>query len=147
MSISSGTSSPRYLGVDYGDARTGIAVSDGIFARGVETIHSSGMRKTANRVAEVAKKQGADIIVLGCPYNMDGSVGARAEKAMAFADILREATGLTVVLQDERLTTVEAYDIMDTTDVRGRRRRGNVDTLSAEIILQEYIDSARNKSE
>ncbi len=137
------TDKKRYLGVDFGEARTGIAVSDGFFAHGVETIHSVGMKKTAERVAAAAKKYDADLIVLGCPYNMDGSVGERAKKTMVFADMLRGTTGLDVVLYDERLTTVEAYEILDASGTPKNRRRSVVDTLAAEIILQGYIDGIK----
>ena len=131
------------LGVDYGDARTGIAVSDssGKLAGHVGVIHAKGMRSACNQVAEAARKHKAVSIVVGLPLNMDDTEGARADKARAFADMLREMTGLPVTLWDERLTTVEAYDIMDNLGIRGARRREMVDAISAQIILQEYLDS------
>lgn len=135
----------RIFGVDYGDARTGMAVSDlsGFIATGIGVVKSTGMRKTAAAVAEAVKKHGAELIVVGYPVNMDGSEGARTEKVSVFADMLRELTGLPVELCDERLTTVEAYEIMDVTGTRGKKRRDRVDTLAAEIILQDYLDSHR----
>ncbi len=137
----------RILGVDYGDARTGLAVSDlsGTLASGIGTVKATGMRKTAELVAEAAKKNEATHIVLGLPVNMNGTEGPRAEKARAFAEMLTGLTGLEVTLFDERLTTSAAHRIMNLTDTRGAKRKGNVDTLSAEIILQDYLDSKRNK--
>lgn len=137
----------RILGVDYGDARTGLAVSDlsGLIATGAGVIRSAGMRKTAAAVADAAKKYGAELIVIGCPYNMDGSEGARADKAKAFASMVAELTGVEVELCDERLTTVEAHEIMDATGTHGKKRRDRVDELAAEIILQDYLDERRRK--
>ena len=133
----------RILGVDYGDARTGIAISDadGRFAGGVGVIRAKGMRSAARQTADEAARRGAQLIVVGLPLNMDGTEGARAEKARAFSSMLSELTGLPVVMQDERLTTVEAYDIMDEIGVHGARRRDIVDTMSAELILREYLES------
>lgn len=135
----------RIFGVDYGDARTGMAVSDlsGFIAGGIGVVKSTGMKKTAAAVADAVKKHDAGLIVVGYPVNMDGSEGTRAEKARIFADMLRELTGIPVELCDERLTTVEAYEIMDMTGTRGKKRRDRVDTLAAEIILQDYLDSHR----
>ena len=138
----------RILGVDYGDARTGMAISDatGLIATGVGVIKLSGMRKTAAAVAEAVRKYGAELVVIGCPYNMDGSEGARAEKARAFADMVKELSGVPVEIYDERLTTVEAYEIMDRTGTHGKKRRDRVDELAAEIILQDYLDEQRRGS-
>lgn len=138
----------RILGVDYGDARTGMAISDatGLIATGVGVIKSSGMRKTAAAVAEAVRKYGAELVVIGCPYNMDGSEGARAEKARAFADMVKALSGVPVEIYDERLTTVEAYEIMDRTGTHGKKRRDRVDELAAEIILQDYLDEQRRGS-
>lgn len=135
----------RILGVDYGDARTGLAVSDlsGFLASGIGTVKATGMRKTAEAVAEAAKKNDVCEIVLGLPVNMNGTEGPRAEKARAFAAMLEEMTGLHVTLFDERLTTSAAHQIMNLTDTRGKNRKGKVDTLSAEIILQDYLDSKK----
>lgn len=135
----------RILGVDYGDARTGLALSDlsGMLASGIGTVKATGMRKTAEAVAEAAKKHAVSEIVLGLPVNMNGTEGPRAEKARAFGAMLEELTGLTVTLFDERLTTSAAHQIMNLTDTRGKKRKGIVDMLSAEIILQDYLDSKK----
>lgn len=139
------TNRKRILGVDYGDARTGLALSDlsGFLASGIGTVKATGMRKTAETVAEAAKKNNVSEIVLGLPVNMNGTEGPRAEKARAFGKMLEELTGLSVILFDERLTTSAAHQIMNMTNTRGKDRKGKVDTLSAEIILQDYLDSRK----
>ena len=135
----------RVLGVDYGDVRTGIAISDeGRFlASGITTLRENGMVKTADRVAAEAVARGASLIVVGIPRNMDGSYGPRAEVIRAFVGYLTERTALPIELWDERLTTVEAHRILSASDVGGKRRRAVVDTLAAEIILQSYLDAHR----
>lgn len=135
------------MGVDYGDARTGLAVSDlsGTLAQGIGTVKAAGMRKTAEAVAEAVKKNNVFEIVLGLPINMNGTEGPRAEKARAFGAMLGEITGVPVILFDERLTTSAAHQIMNLTDTKGSKRKGKVDTLSAEIILQDYLDSRKVK--
>lgn len=133
----------KILGVDYGDVRTGLAVSDalGFLASGIGTVRPGGMRNTAVLVAEEAKKQGAVRIVIGLPRNMDGSEGFRAEAVRAFAALLTEYTDIPYEFYDERLSTVEAHRFLSLTDTRGKRRKEVVDTLSAQIILQNYLDA------
>lgn len=135
----------KKLGVDYGDVRTGLAVSDpsGLIATGVGTVKPGGMRNTARAVAAAAEEHGCVGIVVGLPKNMDGSEGFRAETVQAFVALLGEETELPVELFDERLSTVEAHRMMDLTGTHGKKRRDTVDTLSAQIILQDYLDRAR----
>ena len=135
----------RVMGVDYGDVRTGIAISDeGRFlASGIATLREAGMLKTADRVAAEAKARGATLIVVGLPRNMDGSEGPRAEVIRAFIGYLGERVDLPIELWDERLSTVEAHRILSASQVGGRRRKAVVDTLAAEIILQSYLDAHR----
>ena len=135
----------RVLGVDYGDVRTGIAVSDEsrFLASGIMTIKENGMLRTADRVAKEAAERGAVLIVCGLPLNMDGSEGPRAEVVRAFIGYLAERTDIPIELWDERLSTVEAHRILSASEVGGRKRRGVVDTLAAEIILQHYLDAHR----
>ncbi|MBQ2719466.1 MAG: Holliday junction resolvase RuvX [Clostridia bacterium] len=135
----------RVLGVDYGDVRTGIAISDeGRFlASGLATLRENGMLKTADRVAAEAGERGATLIVVGLPRNMDGSEGGRAEVIRAFVAHLAERTAVPIALWDERLSTVEAHRILSAGNTRGRRRKAVVDTLAAEIILQSYLDAHR----
>ena len=134
------------LGVDYGDARTGLAISDpsGLMAFGAGCVRAEGMKKAAAGVAEAAAAKNASRIVIGNPINMNGTEGPRSEKCRAFAEMLREATGLPVELFDERLTTVSAHRILSESNVRGQKRKNSVDELSAQLILQDYLDRRRN---
>ena len=102
------------------------------------------MRATAKKVAAVADERGAGIIVIGLPKNMDGSEGASADKIRAFAELLRPMTAAEIVFLDERVSTMAAHRILNMTDTRGQKRKEVVDTLSAEIILQNYLDSLKN---
>lgn len=135
----------RILGVDFGDMRTGLAVSDllGMLANGIGYVNSSYMPKTADMVAEKAKEYGVAKIVVGLPINMNGTYGPRAEHAKEFAAMLEEKTGLPVEMFDERCSTMAAHQILNLTDTRGKKRKAAVDTLSAQIILQNYLDSRR----
>ena len=138
----------RMLGVDYGDVRTGVAVSDalGMLATALTTLKCGGMRRTAEAVAECATRENAVKIVVGLPKNMDGSEGFRADTVKNFVAILKELTSIPIELSDERLTTVEAHRFLSMTDVSGKKRKASVDMLSAEIIVQDYLDRTRKKS-
>lgn len=130
------------LSVDYGDARTGIAVCDKLelLASPVAVLAEAYAPKLARMIAEEAKKRGAQEIVLGLPRNMDGSEGFRAQKCRAFAIQLEEACNLPVQLWDERLTTVCAHQALNQTNTRGQKRKAVVDAVAAVMILQDYID-------
>ena len=133
----------RTVGIDYGDARVGIAVSDpcGKVATPVRTLEVKGMRDAACKAAGEIKSLGAEAIVIGLPKNMDGSESFRAEKTRAFAQMLAEICGMTPVFRDERLSTVEAYTYLNISDFNGKKRRAVIDALSAQIILQSFLDS------
>lgn len=135
----------KYLGVDYGDVRTGLAECDpsGLIASGICTVREGGMRNTAERVCREATSRGCKKIIVGLPKNMDGTLGERAETVRSFCKILEELTDIPVELYDERMTTMQAYRFLGETGSFGKRRRAAVDTLSAEIILQNYIDRER----
>ena len=135
----------KYLGVDYGDVRTGIAECDvsGMLASGICTVKEGGMRKTAVRVAKEAEARGCKLIVIGLPRNMDGTDGPRAEVIRAFAALVAEETKIPIDFYDERMSTMVAYRYLDGSATFGKRRRDAIDTLSAEIILQGYIDRER----
>ncbi len=135
----------KILGVDFGDTRTGLAISDslGMLAGGIGYVNSTWMPKTAELVAAKAAEHGAAKIVVGLPINMNGTKGPRAEHAMEFAELLRELTGLPVEMFDERCSTMAAHQILNMTDTRGKKRKAAVDTLSAQIILQNYLDAHR----
>ncbi len=135
----------RILCVDYGDVRTGLAVSDalGMLASGICTVKAGGDRTLIEKIAPYAEQYDVGLIVVGNPINMDGSHGPRSEKACAFGQKLSESLGIEVVMFDERCTTMEATRFMNETDTRGKKRKSVVDTLSAQIILQDYMDSRK----
>ena len=137
----------KYLAVDYGDKRTGLAECDvsGMLATGIGTVHESGMRHTAERVAKEAAERHCKKIIVGLPRNMDGTEGARATTVRAFAELLATLTDLPIELYDERMTTMVAYRYLGATQTFGKKRRDSVDTLSAEIILQDYLAYEKNK--
>ena len=136
----------KYLGVDYGDKRTGLAECDisGLIAGGIGTISEGGMRKTAQRVAEEAEKRSCKKIIIGLPKNMDGSEGARADVIKAFGALLAEITEIPIDYYDERMTTMVAYRFLGETGTYGKKRKDTVDTLSAQIILQNALDRLKN---
>lgn len=131
------------MGVDYGDVRTGLAVSDPgcILASGIGFIRCGGMKNTAERVAKEAAERDVGTIVIGLPKNMNGTEGERVSVVRAFADLLAPMTDAKIVFLDERLSTAAAHQILNLTDTRGKKRKQSVDTLSAQIILQNYLDS------
>lgn len=131
----------RIMGIDYGDARTGVAVSDLLCSIvGTTTvIHSRNMDKTIAAVCDLLKAGDVGQIVVGLPKNMDGTEGTRAELCKAFADKLREATGLPVTMWDERRTTVEAHNILSQHNYHGKKRKDTVDAVAASLILEGYL--------
>ena len=133
------------LGVDFGDTRTGFAVSDlsGFLARTLETYEQKDMKRVALRAKELCEINKAEKIVLGLPKNIDGSIGDRGKKSKKLAGMLKKETGLEVILWDERLTTVSAHNLMNETNVRGKKRKESVDKIAAAFILQSYLDSKR----
>lgn len=135
----------RIIGLDFGSKTTGVAVSDpfGWTAQGVEIIRrkeENKLRKTLARIEELVKEYGASRIVLGLPKNMNNSLGDRAEKSLAFKEMLERRTGLPVVMWDERLTTVAADRTMMEAGIRREHRREYVDEIAAVFILQNYLD-------
>ena len=135
----------KYLGVDYGDVRTRLAECDvsGMLASGICTISEGGMRNTAVRVAKEAASRNCKRIVIGLPKNMDGSEGPRTDVIRAFAELLKAETDIPIDFYDERMTTMVAYRFLGETGTYGKKRKDAIDTLSAEIILQNYIDRER----
>lgn len=129
------------LSVDYGDARTGIAVCDKmeILASPVGVIHESYEPKVIAKIKEIAEEKKPGLIVVGLPVNMDGSKGERAQKCSAFAEKLGEETGIETKLFDERLTTVSAHRILSENNVRGQKRKNVVDAVSAVMILESFL--------
>ncbi len=133
----------RIMGVDFGEARTGLAVSDParFLASGLGNVQGGGLEKTAERVLAVAAEQSVVALVLGLPVNMNGTEGPKAARIREFAAILERT--LPVYLIDERMTTMAAARFLNETNTRGKKRRGVIDTLSAEIILQNALDRLR----
>ena len=135
------------VGIDFGDARTGIAVCDKFEMMATEAgcIRADSYKKALAAVGERVKELKAELIVVGNPINMDGSQGSRSEKCKAFARELSELTGLPTEMYDERLTTVSAHKILSDNNVRGKKRKDTVDTLSARLILEDYLRLRKNK--
>lgn len=133
----------RILCIDYGDVRTGIAVSDSlhILAVGLCTFRATGATNLIELIKAKADEFNAGLIVIGNPVNMNGTSGPRSNKVRAFAEKLEAALNIKVVLFDERCTTMTAHHILNETDTRGKKRKNVIDTLSAQIILQNYMDS------
>ena len=138
--------SGKILSVDFGDVRTGLAISDAsrLLASGIGYISPGGLEKTVLAVAEVAVRERAVAIVVGLPKNMDGSEGSRAERCKKFARMLKEQSGLLVFTFDERMTTMTASRYLNETNTKGKKRKGVIDTLSAQIILQNCLDRLKN---
>ena len=131
----------RIMGIDYGDARTGVAVSDLLcsIVGSTTVVHSRNMEKTVSEICRMVKESDVGQIVIGLPKNMDGTEGARAELCRAFARLVEEATGLPVALWDERRTTVEAHNILSQHNYHGKKRKDTVDAVAAALILEGYL--------
>ena len=138
----------RVLGIDYGDARVGLAISDPFGWTASELPQSKGgdLGGAGKEIAGSGKERGVEKIVLGYPKNMNGTVGPRGEISEQFRDILEKKTGLSVVLWDERLSTVSAINIMNSSNFKSSKRKERRDSLSAAIILESYLKSQENKS-
>ena len=136
----------RILGLDYGTKTVGVAVSDPLLltARGVEIIRRekpTKLRRTLARIEELVKEYEVEKIVLGYPKHMNGSEGTRCRETLEFREMIEKRTGCEVLLWDERLTTVEADDIMMEAGVRREDRKQFVDKIAAMIILEDYLHS------
>lgn len=136
----------RVLGVDFGRARIGVAVSDelGMLAHPVETIPSQHLEAAAKRVAAIAREKDVERVVLGMPRHMNGEMGAAAEEVNAFADKLRPLLQCELLLWDERLTTTAANRALRDAGQKTRHTRGVVDQVAAQMILQGYLDRAQS---
>ena len=140
----------RTLGLDYGSKTVGVAVTDplGLTAQGVEIIRrqkENHLRKTYQRIREICEQYDVEKIVLGLPLNMDDTMGDRAEKTLEFKKELERRLSVPVLLVDERLTTVEAIEIMDDAGIKVGDREKYVDMIAATIILQDYMNSHESK--
>ena len=142
----------RIMGLDYGSVTVGVAVSDALLltAQGVETIfrkEENKLRRTLARIQELCTEYEVGEIVVGFPKHMNNTIGDRAEKSLACAEMLKKRTGLPVVMWDERLTTVEANRTLMESGVRREHRKEYLDKIAAVFILQGYLDAKKNRSE
>ena len=135
----------RMMAIDYGDARTGIAISDpmGLLAGHTEVIHSRRPEEVCAQVVRLAEAHGVEELVLGLPRNMDGTEGPRAELYRDFAALVEDTAGLRPVLWDERRTTVDAHRILFEAGKNARKRKKTVDAVAASLILEGYLDHRR----
>lgn len=136
----------RILGIDYGNRRTGVALSDEdeFLASAIDTVTCSDADAAAGKIAELAGKHAVGRIVIGLPKNMDGSEGFRAGQTRVFGDKLKALLPDTeIIYYDERMTTVAASGYMHEVGVNAKKQKGSIDMLAAKIILQDYLDSKR----
>lgn len=135
----------RIMGIDYGDSRIGIAMSDimGWTAQGIKTIQNRGREKTLSEIKEILNEYNPEKIVIGLPKNMDGSEGFRVDATHEFADLLRTVYGGEIIFWDERLSTVGAAQILKSTETFGKKRKKVLDTVAASLILEGYLNSIK----
>ena len=131
----------RIMAIDYGDARTGVAVSDaaGLLTGYTTVIHGRQADRVADEIAKIAAERQADELVMGFPRNMDGTEGPRAELYREFAALVEEKTGMPVRLWDERRTTIEAHQILHASGKKMKAHKKNVDAVAASLILEGYL--------
>lgn len=136
----------RKLGIDYGDARIGLAISDplGMFATGLETYKTVSTEKDLQYIADIVKSKDVDTVVVGLPLNMDGTEGIRVEKTKQFCQQLKNLIDANIVYNDERLTTVSAEKMLIESNVRREKRKTVIDKVAACLILQSWLDSHNN---
>ncbi|WP_300295565.1 Holliday junction resolvase RuvX [uncultured Intestinimonas sp.] len=137
----------RVMAIDYGDARTGVAVSDptGLLAGYTTVIQSRKPEVVVEELARLVRERGVEELVMGFPRNMDGTEGPRAELYRAFAGQLEEATGLRPVLWDERRTTIAAHDILHATGKKMKAHKKSVDAVAASLILEGYLTRRKSR--
>ena len=135
----------KIMAIDYGDARTGVAISDLLcsIVGSTTVVPSRNTEKAIIDIVKLCKDNMVGTIVVGLPRNMDGSEGSRAELCRGFADRLHEATGLPIKMWDERRTTVEAHNILSEHNYHGKKRKNTVDAVAASLILEGYLNSLR----
>lgn len=131
----------KIMAIDYGDAHTGIAISDytETLAGYSDTLHSRRQEEVLSGIQRLIAEHGVQLLVLGYPRNMDGTEGPRAEKCAAFGETLRQVTGLEVILWDERRTTIDAHNILFNSGKNAKQRKKVVDAVAASLILEGYL--------
>ena len=139
----------RIMAIDYGDAHTGIAISDptGLLAGFTTVINAYRPDRVTGQIALLAKEHRVERLVLGHPINMDGTRGPRSEKAQAMRQLLKETTGLPVVLWDERRTTIDAHNILFNNGQNSKKRKKTVDAVAAALMLEGYLTRKRLEAE
>jgi len=139
----------RVLAIDFGRARTGLAISDelGLLAHPLETVKSANMKAVVQRIAILVREKNIECVVVGLPRNMDGSHGGAAEAVLAFVEKLRAQLSVPVVTWDERLTTVAANRALRDAGRSTRSTRGCVDQVAAQMILQGYLDQRQPRAQ
>lgn len=137
------------LSVDYGDRRTGLAICDKfeMLASPLGVITEWNRETLASKIAQTASEKRAEEIVVGLPKNMDGTKGNRAQACEELGEEIKKITDIPVAFWDERLTTVSAHRILSENNVRGKKRKSVVDSVAAELILQNYLDYRKNHKE
>ena len=133
------------MGIDYGDARTGVAISDllGTIVGSTYVVPSRNTEKAIADIVKLCKDNVVGHIVVGLPRNMDGSEGPRAQLCREFGELLKQATGLEITMWDERRTTVEAHNILSQHNYHGKKRKNTVDAVAASLILEGYLNSRK----
>ncbi len=132
----------RILGIDYGEKRIGLAISDplGLTAQGLPTLERVDGEDYLQKLADLIKEKGVNRIIVGLPKSMNNTIGKKAEEVLEFVEVLKSNLNLPVVTVDERLTTVRAYKAMSETKMSLRKKQKRVDMISAQFILQSYLD-------
>ena len=134
----------KIMAIDYGDAHTGVAVSDPTgFLTGDVTTIPRRQEEVLSGIQRLIAEHGVQLLVLGYPRNMDGTEGPRAEKCAAFGALLRQATGLEVILWDERRTTIDAHNILFQNGQNAKKRKKTVDAVAAALMLEGYLTRRR----
>jgi putative Holliday junction resolvase len=136
----------RIMGLDYGTKRIGVAISDPecIMAHPLDTVEVRADGSHIAILVNIARDYEVTQIVVGLPYNMDGSIGESGERVIEWSEQLKTSLGLPVLLWDERLTTSEAHEFLMNLNVKGKKRKSIVDKIAASIILKDYLDSSRS---
>lgn len=139
----------RRLGIDHGDKRVGLALSDedGVFAQPFDTLDRKGLDALVIRIAEIVEEWGVEEIVVGLPLHLDGREGASARRARRFSERVAERTGKPVVLWDERMSSMAAERALREGGLDGKAQRGKVDRVAASLLLQSYLDSRRGRQD
>ena len=133
----------RILALDVGEKRIGVALSDAlnIIAQGLETIDRTSDKETLNKIKELIKEHGVTKIIVGMPFNMNGSKGPSAQSVEDFISLIKKSGGIDIEAVDERLTTAQGERMLLQADVSRKKRKSSIDKIAAQLILQVYLDS------